>query len=481
MRARVISGVIALGLLTQIMLAPPVSAQVGRAAKANQGPRALGLLVLQPNGKAHLIPITILIDGKYFDATAYKAAPVPMALWSETVYEALRTGVSQGLFTVTGALQQKDAKDANEWMGEGTWQSAESVKAKAVKKPESSEPRGLNQDEGPPVLRRSGPEKPKPAEVPAAPGTPPQAQPAPTASPSATPAATGQPQAPAAAPASSSPAVPLPPTNAHEDKPPEDKDRPVLKRGKPAPRQTEEPQKASATSTKAPGHAATAPPSQSSPAASGALSGGQAANQIQLIPAVSDSHGLDPVPYAYSMKPEEEQQFRKKMLAMAADEVRTRARQLASGSGGAAEPVRPSSQRSKATPVKPAQPIFEDVQLRVFDLADINEPELVLTANARMPQGPREKENAGPNLPYAVTLVVRQDVNGDLHKALVNVTDAQHLDVFPRLELIDAVDADGDGRGELLFRQLSDAGSAFVVYRVIGDRLYPLFQGTPGR
>ena len=40
------------------------------------------------------------------------------------------------------------------------------------------------------------------------------------------------------------------------------------------------------------------------------------------------------------------------------------------------------------------------------------------------------------------------------------------------------VDVDGDGRGELLFRQVSDAGSAFVIYRVIGDRLYPLFQGT---
>ncbi len=47
------------------------------------------------------------------------------------------------------------------------------------------------------------------------------------------------------------------------------------------------------------------------------------------------------------------------------------------------------------------------------------------------------------------------------------------------MELIDAVDADGDGRGELLFRQNSEAGKAFVLYRVIGDTLYPLYQGTP--
>jgi hypothetical protein len=180
------------------------------------------------------------------------------------------------------------------------------------------------------------------------------------------------------------------------------------------------------------------------------------------------------------MKPEEEQQFRKKMLAMAADEIRARAGQLGSASTPG-QPIHAPSQRSKAAAAKLAQPIFEDVQLRVFDLADINEPELVLTANARMPQRTGGKEPASPDSQYMITLVAREDVNGDLHKALANVTDTQHMDAIPRLELIDAVDVDGDGRGELLFREVSQAGSAFVVYRVIGDRLYPLFQGTPGQ
>ena len=103
----------------------------------------MGLLELAPDGNARLIPITILIDGKYYDASAYKAAPVPMALWSETVYEAFRTGVSQGLFTVTGALQKKEA-NATEWLAEGTWQSADSIKARVAKKKVSSVPRGLN-------------------------------------------------------------------------------------------------------------------------------------------------------------------------------------------------------------------------------------------------------------------------------------------------------------------------------------------------
>src|ERR1700733_15290645 len=82
-----------------LMMVPAASAQAAHAAKANKGPRALGLIEMT-NGKARLIPIVILIDGQYFDASAYKASPVPMALWGGTVYEGVRTGVSQGLFTV---------------------------------------------------------------------------------------------------------------------------------------------------------------------------------------------------------------------------------------------------------------------------------------------------------------------------------------------------------------------------------------------
>jgi len=470
----VISGIFGLSIFLQV--AP---AQITRAPKTSQGPRAIGLLELPPNGKAHLIPITIMIDGKFYDAGAYKAAPVPMALWSETVYEAVHTGVSLGLFTVTSALQRKGAGEATEWMAEGTWQSASDLKAKAVKKPVPSVPRGMNEDEGPPVLRRAGSEKPKPVETPAEPAAPRPTQPEPTVSTSTPPAST--PQATSTAATASAPASSSQPEQAQEEKVPEDKDRPALKRGKAGAASAEEAQKKAlaAASAKAGGHAGPASSAGArAPESSDAQSAAQAASQIQLIPAISDSDGPDPLPYTYSMKPEEEQQFRKKMLAMAADEVRARASQLGSATAGTAPPVHPPTTHGKAATAKPVPPTFEEVQLRVFDLADINEPELVLTAKARMPQ--RQRETQTSDLEYMITLVVREDVNGDLHKALANVTDTQHTDVIPRLELIDAVDVDGDGRAELLFRQVSDAGSAFVIYRVIGDRLYPLFQGAPG-
>jgi hypothetical protein len=416
-----------------------------------------------------------MVDGKYYDAGAYKAAPVPMALWSETVYEGVLTGVTQGLFTVTGALQRKDANEAVEWMAEGTWQSASSLKAKAaIKKPRVSVPRGMNDDDGPPVLRRAGSEKPKPPETPTTPSPT-----SPASSTGTTPAA----PPPAAPPtAASSPAGPSQQEQAQADKPPEDSDRPVLKRGQPGAASAAEAQKKAVpappatTTDQAPTVSSTSVSTSAS--SSGTQSGAAPASQVQLIPGISDANGPDLLAYAYNMKPEEEQDFRKRMLAIAADEVRAHAGQPASGSPGAAA-AHTSAQRGKAAAGKFAQPDFEDVQLRVFDLSNTNEPELVLTAKARMPQRSHEKQSS-PDVQYMITLVAREDVNGDFHKALVSITDTQHLDAIPRLELIDAVDVDGDGRGELLFRQVSEAASAFVVYSVIGDRLYPLFQGTPG-
>src|SRR5437899_247188 len=166
-----------------LLLGQILPAQVARRPTASKGPRALGLLELAANGKAHLIPVTILYDGRFYDASAYKASPVPMALESETVYEAVRTGVSQGLFTVTGAMQAN-----NTWIGEGTWQSASAIEAAAAKK-NMPPPKPAEDLDAPPVLRRSGSEKAKPPE-PTPPATPPQTTPqtSPPAHPAPTPA-----------------------------------------------------------------------------------------------------------------------------------------------------------------------------------------------------------------------------------------------------------------------------------------------------
>jgi len=76
-------------------------------------------------------------------------------------------------------------------------------------------------------------------------------------------------------------------------------------------------------------------------------------------------------------------------------------------------------------------------------------------------------------------LVARANLEGVLRRLFFARTDARHLEVTPRLELIDAIDADGDGRGELLFRRTTDVGTSFAIYRVTADRLWPLYEGTP--
>jgi len=96
-----------------------------------------------------------------------------------------------------------------------------------------------------------------------------------------------------------------------------------------------------------------------------------------------------------------------------------------------------------------------------------------------MPKTAAKNVEAAIDLTYYVTLVAKADIYGDLRKLKTSVTDDRHLDETPRLELIDAVDADGDGRGEFLFREVSNAGSTWAVYRAGADQLFPLFQGTP--
>ncbi len=357
-----------------------------------------------------------MMDGKFYDAGSYKADPVPMALDSGVVYEAFRTGISQGLFTV------KTAGEANHnWFAQGTWLPAGAKPPQSTTRRKAEVPK-IEDDEGPPRLRR-GAEKPASTPPPAAPATTP---------PAATAPAPPTTSAPASAPAATSPSASAP--EAAEE---EDPNRPVLHRGKPSP--AEEQKRTSETEKAIPS----------------ASSKGQKAPQ--LIPAISDAGGPDPRPYTFDLKTGEEATYRAKMLQLASSQFKPAL--------GSETPAKTSPHAKK----KPAAKVnFEDVQLHIFDLSTSNEPVLVLSANVK---------SAGPT--QEITLIARTDLEGEVQKIFYSQTDAQDLDVAPRMQLIDAVDADGDGRGELLFRTTSDAGSSYAIYRVTPDRLWPLYEGTP--
>jgi hypothetical protein len=430
-------------------------AQIAKKRPMSKGPRAVALIQLAENGRAHLIPVTIMVNGNFYDASAYKADPVPMALQPGIVYEAMQAGVSRGLFTVGGAAQSQ-----GNWFADGKWVTAEQIAADkersdAARKAQN-EPKPEEEIGGPPKLKRapgsSSPDK-----------TPPSSQPssAPSSSPPSTPSSSDSGPPTLKRPAASSEKKSSENgSNTSSLGVADDPNRPVLRR-----------QPISATT-----HEQTKASPETEP-----LKG-----PVQFIAAVSDADGPEPRPYIFKLKPEEEQNFLKKMLAMAADEVRARGERMSAtnaadntdeGSKQAHTPRGATSSSKSAVKTKTAgkklspQPEFHQVAMKAFDISNTNEAVLVLTATASLPAN---------DVQYLIALVAREDIYGDLHKVFAQTTDNKHLDVLPKYDFIDVVDVDGDGRGELLFRESWDSGTAFAVYRVIGDRLWPLFEGKPG-
>jgi len=468
--------------------------------KKVKGPRAVGLLQLTSSGKGTLIPIAILVDGKFYDASAYKADPVPMALESGTVYEVEQTGSSQGLFTVSGALHSKAVGSAHPWMGTGSYLPNGTEVAKTTHKAENV-PVGLDtsDSDAPPRLTRGNgskpasgadsapaakapagtglPEKPSgsgpPASTEPASGTPGSAssgqdvsKPASTADASKPSESAGKEQAPKGkekeantTPDKASPGSSSPSSKEQTSAGSEDYYRPTLRRGKPTQAVPEEDE-----------------PAKTGKAASPANAASSSSGALQFEAAISDAGGPEPRSYKFYWKTGEEDERRGQMMALAADEVRAYANKLAKNFIPAKPPAAKTAVSTHKA-AKPAQPVFENTQFRAFDVWGNNQPVMVLTSEAHLPPVP-----GVPTAPeiYNITLVARTDIYGNLRKVYSGVTDKFHLDVTPRLELIDAVDADGDGRGELLFRETTDAGSGYVIYRPTADKLWKMFDSLGG-
>jgi hypothetical protein len=452
-------------------------------------------LQLDSSGKGTLIPIAILFDGRFFDAGAYKADPVPMALESGTVYEAEQSGVPDGLFTVNGALHSKSANSTHAWMGTGTYLPPGAEAPKTTRKAEDV-PVGLGSsgDDEPPRLTRRGSKAAGGADSGAPAGT--------SGSGSGQKPAGGSSSGPASAgPASGSSGG----SAAGQDKPksetPPGSDKPVDAGAKqPAGGSQPGADKGSSTSAGAGGQSdgdyyrpqlrrgkptAPAPPDVEDKVAA-AKTGGNAgstagtnaatAAPVRVVAAVSDAAGPDPQSYKFFWKTGEEEERRNQMLALAAIEVRAYAAALVRNqiSARPAVPKATAGARNAQTKAQTkAQPVFENIQFRGFDLWLTSQPVMILSAEAHIPAAAGAATASTET--YSVMLVARTDIYGDLRKLYSGVTDKFHLDVTPRLELIDTVDADGDGRGELLFRETTDAGSGYLIYRATADKLWKMF------
>jgi hypothetical protein len=464
-------------------------------SKKDAGPRALGVLQMPANGKASLVPVAILINGKFWDAGAYKADPVPMALDYGTIYEAEHTGNSLGLFTVAGALRRNNTASGSlaPWIATGTWRPNGSEPDKKPAKIEAV-PVGIDTSEGPPRLTRDTAAKDKPPDstkpstnspagssAPSAPaaggssgsgdGPPRLTKPASSPdTPSSSAPGSGQ-SAPGGSPpadgktdnkkasepkAETKVAVPASDSGASEG------NRPKLRRGKPAESFADEDvpgySKVSAIST------TTSDSSKAAVATQG---------DVQLIPAISDAGGPEIRSFVFQWLKGEEEDRLKQMTDFAKDQLRAHIAARAKATVTATTTRSPAAR----TPAKPKDPVLQNVHMVAYDVWLSNQPILILSAEGHMPPPPpgTAHSEVQAETQYSVLIVAYPDIYNNLHKLYVGITDKFHLDVTPRLELVDAVDADGDGRGELLFRQTSDQGTGWVIYRPTADKLWKMY------
>jgi hypothetical protein len=229
-------------------------------------------------------------------------------------------------------------------------------------------------------------------------------------------------------------------------------------------------------------------PSAAAPANAGKTPEPVAGNgPVQMIPAISDAAGPDPRSFAFQWLKDEEGERRQQMTTLAKDQVRAyvdaRAKAKIAPKPAGPQAARHSSSATSSatsapkTAAKIKDPILENVQMTAYDLWGNNQPVLVFSAEAHMP--PPSAGTAfsavDSELQYSILLVAYPDTYHNLHKIYAGVTDKYHLDLTPRLELVDALDADGDLRGELLFRETSDNGTGWVIYRASQDKLWKLF------
>jgi hypothetical protein len=452
--------------------------------KKDAGPRAVAVLQLAPNNKASLVPIAILINGKFWDATAYKADPIPMALDPGNVYEVEQTGTSLGLFTVNNALHSNAQNSAAPWLGTGEWRPAGAEEPAKVAKADIK-PVGIDAEEAPPRLTHDVNKQSAPASAPSSGSS--SKSPSPASKPSGSASSGDEP------PRLSKPSTPTtPPQDSAEQKPPSpgssapdsksksaeteqanvpasdsgtsEANRPRLRRGKPVESFADE---------DVPGYSK--PGSSASPdSGKGKVLQATAVNpEIKLIPAISDAAGPPPRSFKFEWLKGEEEDRRKQMTDLASQQLRA----YLAGRVKAETSPRPARTATAARKSTPPQPIFENVQMTAFDLWKSNQPVILITATAHIPPPPASAAHSEvqSELEYSICVVAYPDIYNNLHKLYSGITDRFHLDVTPRLDLIDAVDADGDGRGELLFRQTSDLGSGWILYRATADKLWKMF------
>jgi hypothetical protein len=397
--------------------------------KKDAGPRALGWLEIASSGRGTVIPIAILVDGKFYDASAYKATPAPLALEPGTIYEGMRAGNPQGLLTIAAVTHSDAINTKYPWLGKGTWLAEGSTIAKTSRKAETT-PLGLESKDEPPRLSKT-PANQAAQNAPAPPGTSQAQSVAPTSA------------APQGKHESTAPAKKVEPESKPANASGDNAIR--LRRGKPS-----EP----------------LPEDENEPH-----------GVLQTMLAISDADEREPLSFQYAWDKTEREAREKQMDSLAQDVLRVYIKSHANAAGSGTKAVSLGTPTKHRPASKAVELPLEKVSLIACDVWRGNQPVLIYSAEAEASQehSVNQRPDAGTSSHYFLTIVARSDIYGKLKQLFAQVTDQQHLDVTPRLEFLDAIDADGDSRGELVFRETADSASGYVIYKPGADSLWKMF------
>jgi hypothetical protein len=196
------------------------------------------------------------------------------------------------------------------------------------------------------------------------------------------------------------------------------------------------------------------------------------ANLHQMV-AVSDAVNRDPHPFTLEWDDEAQHKaILEKMQTMARAQLATYRSTPATATPAPAPAVKKTTpttataartRRPAAAPA-PQTPLLDE-ELKAYTLSYGGAPTYIYSANTG---------GTGAALRY-VTIVAQDDGLGEIKPAIQSVTDAAHFDRTPRMQFVDAVDADASNRASLLFELRSQSARQFALYRVIASHSDQIF------
>jgi hypothetical protein len=196
---------------------------------------------------------------------------------------------------------------------------------------------------------------------------------------------------------------------------------------------------------------------------------GLPANLHQMV-AVSDAVNRDPHPFTLEWDDEAQHKaILEKMQTIARAQLAAYGSTPATAAPSPAPAVKkttPTTARSRrpAASAAPQTPLLDE-ELKAYTLSYGGAATYIYSANTG---------GTGAALRY-VTIVAQDDGLGNLKAAIQSVTDAAHFNRTPKMQFVDAVDADASNRASLLFELRSQNARQFALYRVIASHPEQIF------